>query len=89
MKPAGAADGANVKDPAIDAHCNLNDSTKQECRVAEALTDKGCHKTETLAWLREKDIRSYVAAGRWGDKPEGWQEAVHENRRRPSRKKVK
>ena len=95
VKPADAADGETVKDTVIDAQGNLNDSTKQECRVVEVVTDKGYHKTETLAWLGEKDIRSYIAARRdkrrrrWDDKPEGWQEAVYENRRRTSREKGK
>ena len=95
VKPGDAADGETVKDTVIDAQGNLNDSTKQECRVAEVVTDKGYRKTETLAWLGEMDIRSYVAPRRdkrkrrWDDKPEGWQEAVYENRRRTSREKGK
>jgi len=95
VKPADAADGETVKDTVIDAQGNLNDSTKRECRVVEVVTDKGYHKTETLAWLGEKDIRTYIAARRdkrkrrWDDKPEGWQEAVYENRRRTSREKGK
>ena len=91
VKPADVADGETVKNTVIDAQGNLNDSTKQECRVVEVVTDKGYHKTETLAWLGEKDIRTYIAARRdkrkrrWEDKPEGWQEAVYENRRRTGR----
>lgn len=49
VKPADAADGKTVKDTVIDAQGNLNDSTKQECRVVEVVADKGYHKTETLA----------------------------------------
>src|SRR5690606_17411780 len=42
---------------------------------------------ETLVWLGEREIRTYVAQRRdkrkrrWDDKPDGWQEAVYENRR--------
>ncbi len=95
VKPADAADGEAVKDTVIDAHGNLHDSTKQDYLYVEVVTDKGCHKTETLAWLGEKDIRTYIAARRdkrkrrRDDKPEGWQEAVCENRRRTSREKGK
>ncbi len=39
-------------------------STQQECHVAEVVTDNGDHKTKTLAWLGEKDIRIYIAARR-------------------------
>lgn len=95
VKPADAADGETVKDTVIDAQGNLNDSTKLECRVAEVVTDKGYDKAETLVWLGEHGIRSYVAPRhdkrkrRWDDKPEGWQDAVYENRRRTSRAKGK
>jgi transposase len=95
VKPADAADGETVKDTVIDAQGNLNDSTKLECRVAEVVTDKGYDKAETLVWLGEHGIRSYVAPRhdkrnrRWDDKPEGWQDAVYENRRRTSRDKGK
>ncbi len=95
VKPADAADGETVKDTVVDAQGNLNDATKQECRLAEVVADKGYHKTETLAWLGERDIRTYVAPRRdtrkrrWDDKPEGWREAVYENQRRAGREKGK
>lgn len=61
----------------------------------EVVADKGYHKTETLTWLGERGIRTYVAPRRdkrkrrWDDNPEGWQEAVYENRRRTNRDKGK
>src|SRR5215831_2127388 len=95
VKPADAADGETAKGTVTDAQGNLNDATKHECRIAEVVADKGYHKTETLAWLGERDIRSYIAQRRdlrkrrWDDKPEGWREAVYENRRRVARDKGK
>jgi transposase len=95
VKPADDADGETIKDTVIDAQGNLNDATKQECRITEVVADKGHHKTETLVWMGERKIRTYVAQRRdkrkrrWYDKPDGWQEAVYENRRRTSREKGK
>ncbi|HEY3495494.1 MAG TPA: transposase [Polyangiaceae bacterium] len=95
VKPADAADGETVKDTVVDAQGNLNDATKHECRIAEVVADKGYHKAATLAWLDERDVRTYIAQRRdkrqrrWDDKPEGWREAVYENRRRLNREKGK
>ncbi len=95
VKPADAADGETVKDTVIDAQVNLNDATKLECNIAEVVADKGYHKAETLVWLGDRDIRTYVAPRqdkrkrRWDDKPDGWQEAVYENLRRTGREKGK
>lgn len=41
VKPADAADGETVKDTVVDAQGNLNDASKQECRIAEVVADKG------------------------------------------------
>ena len=95
VKPADAADGETVKDTIVDAQGNLNDATEQECRIVEVVADKGYHKAQTLAWLDEREIRSYIPARndkqkrRWDDKPDGWREAVYENRRRVAREKGK
>jgi len=95
VKPADAADGETVKDTVINAQGNLNDSTKRECRITEIVADKGYHKAQTLAWLDERAIRSYVPERRekrkrrWDDKPDSWRAAVYENRRRVGRDKGK
>ena len=95
VKPADAADGETAKDTVVDAQGNLNDATKQECRIVEVVADKGYHKTETMVWLEERDIRSYISPRndkrkrRWDDKPDRWREAVYENRRRAARDKGK
>lgn len=95
VKPADAADGETVKDTVVEAQGNLNDATKQECRITEVVADKGYHKASTLAWLDEREVRTYIPQRRdkrkrrWDDKPEGWREAVYENRRRVERDKGK
>lgn len=95
VKPADQADGETVKDTVVDAQGNLNEATKQECRITEVVADKGYHKTATLVWLGDRDIRTYVAPRRdkrkrrWDDKPDGWQEAHRENQRRTGRDKGK
>jgi transposase len=95
VKPATEADGETVKETVVDAQANLNEATKQERSISEIVADKGYHKTETLVWLGEHDIRTYVPKHRdkrkrrWDDKPEGWREAVYENSRRVGREKGK
>src|SRR5215216_839705 len=75
VKPADADDGETAKDTVVDAQGNLNNATKQECRIVEVVADKGYHKNATLAWLDERDIRSYIPARndkqkrRWDNKP--------------------
>lgn len=93
VKPADPADGETVKEAVADAQGNLNDATNQECCIAEVIADKGHHKTETLVWLGDRGIRTYVAPRRdtrkrWlDDKPEEWQEAHRETQRRTGRDK--
>ena len=95
VKPANDADGETVKETVVDAQANLNEATKQDRCISEIVADKGYHKTETLVWLGERGIRTYVPARRdkrkrrWDDKPEGWREAVYENARRVGREKGK
>jgi len=95
VHPADAADGETVKQTAVEAQGNLNDATKEECRITEIAADKGYNKTETLAWAAERGIRTYIPEAeheynrRWTDKPASWRTACLENRRRVSRKKSK
>ena len=82
MQPADAADGETVKDTVVEAQGNLNDATKQECRITEVVADKGYHAAETLAWRDEREPphlhpgATATREARWDDKPEGWREAV-------------
>lgn len=56
--------------------------------VKEVVADKGYHSAEKLAACGARGMRSYIPESRerydrvWTDKPEGWQEAFHGNRRR-------
>jgi transposase len=56
--------------------------------VAEAVTDKGYHKVETLVDCAAAGVRTYTGEQRrpqghvWSDKPAGWEKAYRANRRR-------
>ncbi len=57
-------------------------------RFKNVVADKGYHKAETLAWLQERELRSYVSEPRsrhkrrWTNKPDDWEHAYRNNRRR-------
>jgi len=57
--------------------------------------DKGYHSTEKLVACGERKIRTYIPESRkrykrvWTDKPAGWKEAFHGNRRRTRGKRGK
>jgi transposase len=54
----------------------------------EVIADKGYHKAQTLAECAAYDLRTYIPERRerrprrWKDKPTGWRDAFHANRRR-------
>lgn len=56
--------------------------------VKELAADKGYHSTEKLVACGARKIRTYIPESRarykrvWTNKPEGWKEAFHGNRRR-------
>jgi transposase len=56
--------------------------------AAEVVADKGYHKAQSLAECAAYDLRTYIPERtarrlrRWTDKPAGWREAFHANRRR-------
>jgi hypothetical protein len=56
--------------------------------IEEVVTDKGYHKTETLAECADAGVRTYTGEPRrpqghvWIDKPVGWEKAYRANRRR-------
>jgi len=84
---ADTADSETLKDGIIEAEAVLV-SAEHDNPYEEVVADKGYHKTETLAWLKDRGIRSYIPQPRsqrkrkWTDKPESWQEAYRANRRR-------
>jgi len=54
----------------------------------EVVADKGYHKAQSLAECAAYDLRTYIPERterrprRWTDKPKGWRDAFHANRRR-------
>jgi len=56
---AGAPDHETIKGRAIDAQANLLRAGSAQA-VEEAVGDKGYHKTESLAWLAQAGIRTYI-----------------------------
>lgn len=82
------ADGESILITTEAAQENL-DAAGSEQRVNEVLGDKGCHKIETLAVLREvHGVRTYIperadhVRHNWRDRPAGDREAFYANRRR-------
>ena len=84
---ADTADSEALKDAVVETHAVLV-SAEHDNPYKEIVADKGYHKTETLVWLDERGIRTYIPQPRsrrkrkWTDKPESWQKAYRANRRR-------
>lgn len=84
---ADQADGATIFESLSQSQENV---VRAGCGAfaEEAVADKGYHKAEALAECSEWGIRTYVPERRdhdrrrWTDKPPGWREAFHANRRR-------
>jgi IS5 family transposase len=83
---ADVADPASLIESLTKAQENLIAAGGES--VVEVVADRGYHKTETLAECRELGLRTYVCEPRlktdrrWTDKPEDWEIAYRENRRR-------
>ena len=73
-KKANEADSEVGKDTVVDAQSHLNNATDQQCKIIEAVADRGYHKASTLASLEERGIRSFIPERgekrkrRWRDK---------------------
>jgi transposase len=83
--PANTADPASLLGTIAKAQENLS-AVNGEI-IKDVVADRGYHKNETLAECREAGLRTYVcepklANRRWTDKPEEWETAYRENRRR-------
>jgi transposase len=87
IEPAGSSDGETIKGRVIDAQANLIRAGSPQA-VEEAVGDKGYHKTESLAWLAEAGIRTYIAEKkerghrRWNTWTAKQNKAYRANRRR-------
>ena len=84
---ADKADSAILKGGLLESAGVLG-SAGHDDMYRDIVADKGYHKAETLAWLAERGLRSYIPSPRsrqkrrWHDKPAGWKEAHRANRRR-------
>ena len=85
--PADQPDSGTLLPSVLAAQINLVRAGSEE-EIEEAATDKGYHKVETLAECEKAGVRTYTGEQRraqehvWTDKPEAWQKAYRNNRRR-------
>ena len=93
-QPADRGDPDSLPETLVQAQLNAM-GAGSEASIEEVAADKGYHKAELLAKLKAWGVRTYVAERkdkgkrRWTDKPEGWCEAFHGNRRRCKGKRGK
>jgi transposase len=84
---ADQTDSATLLRSVIMAQVNLL-RAESDAVIEEAVTDKGYHKTETLAQCAGVGVRTYTGEQRrpqghvWANKPAGWEKAYRDNRRR-------
>jgi len=87
IEPAGSSDGETIKSRMIDAQINLIRAGSPQA-VEEAVGDKGYHKTESLEWLAEAGVRTYIpekrerGQRRWRNWTAQQNQAYRANRRR-------
>jgi len=87
VHPADRGDTASVMETLIQAQLNTMEAGS-ETSIEALVADKGYHKAETLADLESCGVRTYIperkskTKRRWTDKPDGWRETFHGNRRR-------
>ena len=92
--PADHADTQTLVDSVMEARINL-EAAESEVEVREVAADKGYHADATLELAADLDMRTYIPEPQrkddrvWTDKPEEFQRAVYNNRRRMSRAKGK
>jgi len=84
---ANQPDSGTVLPSVVSAQLNLF-RAEIDVVIEEAVTDKGYHKTQTLAECACGGVRTYIGEQRrphghvWVDKPAGWEKAYRDNRRR-------
>jgi Transposase domain (DUF772)/Transposase DDE domain len=85
--PADQPDSATLLPSVASAQVNLF-RAESDVAIAEAVTDKGYHKVQTLVECAAAGVRTYIGEQRrpqghvWADKPAGWEKAYRDNRRR-------
>jgi transposase len=87
IHPADRSDGETLLQSVSQAQENVA-RAGSDAFAAEVVADKGYHKAEMLAECAAYDLRTYIPERterrprRWTDKPAGWRDALHANRRR-------
>jgi transposase len=87
IHPADRSDGETLLQSVSQAQENVARAGSDAFAV-EVVADKGYHKAQTLAQCAAYDLRTYIPERtarrprRWTDKPAGWRDAFHANRRR-------
>ena len=90
--PADQSDGETLLQSVSQSQENIA-RAGSDAFATEIVTDKGYHKAQTIAQCAAYDLRTYIpertqrGARRWKDKPSGWRDAFHANRRRVRRDK--
>jgi transposase len=85
--PADRSDGETLLQSVSQAQENVA-RAGSDAFAEEVVADKGYHKAQTLAECAAYDLRTYIPERterrprRWTDKPAGWRDAFHANRRR-------
>jgi hypothetical protein len=94
IRPADHADQHTLVDSVIEANINLK-AAGSEVKIKEVAADKGYHANATLELAADLNMRTYIPEPKqkgqrvWTDKPEEFQRAVYNNRRRMARAKGK
>lgn len=85
--PADRSDGETLLQSLSQSQENVA-RAGSDAFAEEVVADKGYHKTQTLSECAAYDLRTYIPERRerhprrWTDKPAGWRDAFHANRRR-------
>ncbi len=85
--PADMGDTDTLVDSVIEAQTHLN-TAGIDADIEEVVADKGYHAAHTLELADDLNLRTYIPEPqtpylrRWTDKPEEYQRAVYNNRRR-------
>ena len=72
----------------LDAAVKNLSGVDEEVGIRDAVADNGYHSVEKLVECDRRGIRTYIPESKerkhrvWTDKPEGWRQAFHANRRR-------
>jgi transposase len=72
----------------LDAAAKNLSAVDEKLGIKDAVADNGYHSVEKLLACDQRGIRTYIPESKerrhrvWTDKPEGWRDAFHANRRR-------